>query len=316
MAAGDIVQTPQIVGELSTPRVNQELRKIWQRLNAQEGRTDSSQVRDDMEVLGEVSAGSLVATSADLGSGALAGESAGIDPTIPADLKPFLTARSDGLGFQIPLEIGGSLFHFSAYDSFISTGTAAGATGVLGWMVGGAGTIAPNTADMGHPGILLLDTGPTTTPERISLTSLFPTDIVYLGGVIRVERIVNSDVRLGLMLGNLAGTGEVRQGMYFSFLSGSSPNWRTVTRDASGITVNTSTVPVGLNEWVVLEMVLAPTTIDFFINRQRVFRHTTNILASAAAPAFVVESTDAVASSASIDTFLMLGTVPNAQLWT
>lgn len=322
MALGDIVQTPQFAETPDLNRLNREVRRIFARLNSIEGRTESAQVRDDLEVLGDVTTQGIVSTGVDVGAGALVAAAAGTDPDIPADLAPMLTSRPDSLGFSLPLEAGSSPFYTTAYDAFLGTGTGSGAIGNLGWTfsTAGGGSLSLNEGNPGHPGVYGISTGAVmNSPASIVLQEIDPADVKYLAAVVGTGTFARQYARFGLISTPALGSADSDQGIYFSgFAPGAAGTgvWRTVTQSASGSTTSTSTVSILSNSWYLLEIVLAADTADFYVNRQRLFRHTTNIPTIVLAPAFAAEAIIAADRTLLVDTFVLGGITPAKQLWT
>ncbi len=315
MAQGDINQVRQISGPLTQTGVNKELRLMHQRLAALEGRTDTSQVRDDLEVLGDVTATSAAVTSMGVGASTLTNQNLTQDPEIGMPTSELLI--SSPLGFTAPIEML-SPFSWFARDEFLSTGAASGTIGELGWQINN-GTSASALATAGHPGVIQVTSSGAPIVCFLITNTIHVQDIQYVAAVIRpISTVADVNIAMGLLTGNPnAGVGTF-SGIYWAYRSGSSPNWQTLTV-SGGSTTNTTSTPAAVNSWVLLEIVtnVADATVDFFINRQRAFRHTTNLLSSTCSPFMIVESTGGVTNSIQIDKFLMSGKTPlSAKIYT
>jgi hypothetical protein len=96
---------------------------------------------------------------------------------------------------------------------------------------------------------------------------------------------------------------ESLQGLYFSYQVATSDKWRTVTRDAGGVTVRESRVTVAQNTWYLLEIRQVESKfVQFFVNGvEVVHQHSTNMPVSLASPCFAIQSTAVGARTLQID---------------
>jgi hypothetical protein len=198
-------------------------------------------------------------------------------------------------------------------------GVAAGTQiGQLGWNGPAAAQVANQTGETAHPGIVRVTSGTATgVSTPLSLGSVILADIGYAAAIVRIPTITAAPFRFGLKR-TVGGAGEAVRGIYFSFLPASSANWRTVTRDGGGITVNTSAVPVVAGNWFLLEIFRnGAGDVDFYVNTALVATHSANIEAAEGFPVFEIETTAAgVAKTMDVDFFWMQTIVPLAQQWT
>lgn len=209
-------------------------------------------------------------------------------------------------------------------DDFLGgANTSSGNIGGLGWGFGTTNSATGHTGtqynviEVGHPGMYRLTTATSAAAAtRIVLSSIMMSDLAYFAYIIRPASVdADTQVRCGLS-NSTTTSGEAAQGIYFSYLPASSANWRTVTRDASGVTANSSTLAVTLNNWYFLEVLRSGSTVQFYINTTLVATHTTNVPSNAGAPMFVVESATTTVKSADIDSFALKTINPLGQRWT
>lgn len=299
--------------------LNDVLREMQERHFKLSGRTGVAAVRSDLTVAGEVRAEGVVAgSSAILGNVPLTPTDVSLAPTVDPALAPQALVGTTTLDSNFDLLGAASPFTAGVKDEFLGTGSTAGAVGDLGWNLT-AGVIS-STGAVGHPGVdtLVSNAGPAV--GRIQLRLVCPDDIGYLAGVVSpTSDLTNAAYAFGLSIGNVASGVDNFQGVYWCFSPAKGVNWATVTRDASGITTNSTTVPVVLDNWYLLEIVLSEGTVDFYINRTRAFRHTTNVPTGSAnaMPVFLSQTTDANAKLLNIDTFVMCGRTPlSVKRWT
>lgn len=327
MAAGDLSQVLELPltpdGKLDLTNLNTILRQMQERVFALEGRTQPSQIRDDLEVLGDISAtGGLIAAGGDVSIGPVPLEA--IDPSLSpltdASLAPQALGWTDRVA-SADLLSPFSPFTFSIKDEFAGQGSTTGIIGEQGWALSG-GTVSVGVANQAHPGFVNLSSaGPAVA--RITLQGFFPADLGYAAALLSTDTstVADTNIAFGFSAGNPAAGVEVVQGAYFSYVEATSPNWRTYTRDGAGVTTNTTDVPVVANSWYLLELVLDITassqTVDFYINRTRAFRHTTNVLTSSMTPIFICQTTAAVTRTIMPAKYILTGKTPlSARVWT
>ena len=322
MAQGDLVQILELPlttdGKVDVTALNTILRQMQERVFALEGRTQPSQIRDDLEVLGNITAtGELTApiqtfdehTSVFMEDVAVDGTLAEDIMGIPAQsisLTDFFGVKRD-LFFPSP-------FSMLVREEFIGRGTTTGIVGELGWGLL-VGTVAGANGTAGHVGVAQLDSGAGPAVGQLFLANTTPASVQYLAGVMRFNAGTGagSDARFGL-LRTTATAGNGARGMYFH-APAATGFWTTVTRDSSGITTNTTSFPIVAGEYVLLEIVMTTTTIDFYINRRRTFRHITNIETAGCLPAFIAEATGAPAAVLDLDSFAMVGSLGLDPKW-
>jgi|GEM_PF-6654544 len=184
-------------------------------------------------------------------------------------------------------------------DEFTAGLTSSTAVGDLGWPT--TGSIVEKAGETNHPGILTLS----TTAIANAVSSL-QRNFMYLtdeGRVSLLMRPLSGSTVMGFRFGLLDTqlTLETSKGVYFSFLAESSANWRTVTRDGSGITRNTSATAYTPGSWYLLEIVKSGTDYLFYINSVLKATHTTNIYAGSVRPMIVLLTREAVAKSVDLD---------------
>jgi len=184
-------------------------------------------------------------------------------------------------------------------DDFTAGLTSSTAVGDLGWPT--TGSIAEKAGEANHPGILTLS----TTAIANAVSSL-QRNFMYLtdeGRVSLLMQPLSGSTVMGFRFGLLDTqlTLETSKGVYFSFLAESSANWRTVTRDGSGITRNTSATAYTPGSWYLLEIVKSGTDYLFYINSVLKATHTTNIYAGSVRPMIVLLTREAVAKSVDLD---------------
>jgi len=320
MAAGDLAEilklplTPD--GKIDVTALNTLLREMQERLFALEGRTQSSQIRDDLEVLGDVTATGLTTSSLAMPpAGSMAITEVSVDGPLLSDtlgVLPYALPFLDNIGVERDLFFP-SPFAVLVREEFLGRGTTTGVIGELGWGLT-TGTVGTVNGLSGHMGVIQLDSG-VGTVAPIFLSTTMPPDVRYLACVAGLNAGTGggSTVRFGLLrTTSTAGAGS--RGMYFYF-SDVNGTWHTVTRDSVSITETNTTVAATAGEFQLLEIVLTTTTVDFYINRRRTNRHTTNLETGVCSPAIVAENTAGANTLLDIDTFAMVGALGQAPKW-
>jgi hypothetical protein len=319
MARGDLIHNLELPltpdGQLDIAVFNRMFQLVQERVNALEGRSQPSQIRDDLSVLGGVSAtGGVTGASLTLGGTTLTPSDLSLSPLLDPSVAPSEPTFLNALAARLPA-LGSSPFSVLVRDEFFGNGTTSGQIGDLGWSLS-IGTVASGGQVLGHPGISVLSSGAGPAVSRIQLRAMDSGDLNYLAAVVQPGTDISAcNLGFGVTFSNVAAGLEATQGIYWSYNAATSANWRTVTRDTAGITSNTSDIPVVASAWYLLEIVcdITPSAqvVDFYINRTRAFRHTTNISsADDAIPSWVVQTTDGNTKSGGIDTFILAGRVP------
>lgn len=312
----EVPLTPE--GKIDITSLNNILRLMQERFFALEGRTQPSQVRNDLEVLGDVTA-----------AGVVAGAGLSLAPAgtvIPAEVSvdgPLLSDQLGVLPYALPFEdnIGvekdllyPSPFSLVVREEFLGRGTTTGVIGELGWGLT-LGTVTASNGVNGHVGVVTINTGAGPAVAPIFLSTAMPTDIRYIAGVMRFNAGTGagSAARVGLLrTPTTAGTGS--RGMYFHFNTIDNL-WHTVTRDSVDITDVATTFTSVADEYQMFEIVLTASAVDFYINRRRTNRHTTFLETGVCNPAIVVEATGGAAAFLDVDTFCMVGPVGESPRW-
>jgi hypothetical protein len=177
------------------------------------------------------------------------------------------------------------------YSGVLGTGTAteAGeAVGAYNWRSTANGTAASTTpaSVTGHPGIIQLVTGGTSGNDtRLHLGNAATDDIFrfdevrYFGALVRTTDSTSNRIKVGLGVdlgdGTLGAWGT--EAVMFEFDTATNANWRTITRNASTNTLNTSSVPATTNEWDQLEAFrLTGGNWAFMANEAVIFTHSAN----------------------------------------
>ena len=243
---------------------------------------------------------------------------------------PNLRGTDAGAGAAYTLNTGLGASRYLLEDHFIAVygNTANGLMGSEGFVaintqVSGTSTFGfgQTTAlvDANHPGVVLLRVTNAAAASGIYTYRGAP---VYPEAINRMVCIVkgavgtaNGGVRFGLAR-NVAAAGETGEGIYWSFDSATSATaWRTVTRDGSSITDNTTGVDSATEitydttNWKQFEIRRNGSNWEFWANLGTSaptlqFTHSTNLITGVAAyPFFSVESTTGSSSDfgASID---------------
>jgi hypothetical protein len=314
MAVGDLFQIPQIIGTLTLQKVNLELRRIWQQINYLAGRNAAPEVRDSLTVSGTVTATTLVADAITVGGHDLTVVERGFDSTaqIPAD-----SMNVSGSLVTTDLLHETSPFTWAIKDEFLGNYN----TGIAGdntW-VAANGSISYPTPVANHPGVVQLDNPGGGVVTEMHLSGVWNTDVNYFAAVINPGGGGGSLIRIGL-LKTPSSPALGSEGMYFIRDITTSSNWMTFTQNAVTVTQNISTIPATASSWYLLEIVVnIPTTgtstVDFYINRDRVFRHSGASITNGDVvfPTIVVETIGG-ARSCQVDTVIASGVVRN-KIW-
>lgn len=309
----DLVPIGQIPGPFTLPKLNTELRKLWTQINALLGRNSQPEILDDLTVRGALTAGSIDADSARIGEKSVSPTTISLDPATSLPETPLIVsngvgARSDIMGPIDP-------FIVSVKDDFFSLTSTSGSVGELGWTIVAGSATGTVATTIGHPGIVVQSSGAGPAVGAIRIGGFSVLDLGYMSWVVSPQSVTASAFSFGLTIGNPLGGVGVNQGIFHIFRSGTSPNWETQTRDALGVTTITSTIPVVAGNWYLLEQIYtvgtSSQTIDFYINRQRVSRHTTNIPTGSNTPIVsVAQTTDGTPKDVFLDQFIASGRVP------
>ena len=184
--------------------------------------------------------------------------------------------------------------YFHREEEFLSGGTTSNQIGEWGWALVGGGTVALEPATVDHPGIVSVrSNGTLGNITRIAARAAgdVPDDFTYFGAIVRppLGHTSNVNVRAGL-INNPSTSGEGSDGIYWSFLSGTSPEWRTVTGNGGVFTKNTTGILYTALKWYLIEIIRVAATWEFWLNRTLKSTHTTNIPTSAVSVAIVVET--------------------------
>lgn len=232
-----------------------------------------------------------------------------------------LSLTDTGANGSAKLEVEPSYKYIIYEDEFTSGLTSSGNIGKLGWVLG-AGSVSAKAGETSHPGILTLSSGTTSgTIARLLLTtgtvlSWYPSDVSYLALIVRpVSGTTTMSVRFGLS-NSVSTSGEGAQGIYWSFQATTSPNWRTITKGASGTTANTTTTAYTTGKWYLLEIKRNGSNWEFYLNNTLQFIHSTNIPTVACIPFIAIETNEAVAKTMDVDYFALKSINPLGQRYT
>jgi hypothetical protein len=294
-------------------QLNSVLRQMQEQFFKLNGRTGDAAIRSSLSVDGDVvSTGALAGASAVLGTVGLVPTDLSLAPDVEEALAPEDLMTSNEVGAVLP---AGAASPFTAFvvDEFFGPPSAT-MVGDLSWTIVN-GTVNA-LSETGHPGAVSHGTGVGPLVARITLNPLIAFDIGYLAAVVKAgPDIADVNYAFGVTSGNPNAGVEVVNGIYWSYVPGTSPNWRTLTRSGGVSTVNTTTVPVVASSWYLLEIVCDITstaqTVDFYINRTRAFRHTTNVLTSnSVTPILIVQDTIGADKTLSIDKYIFGARAP------
>jgi hypothetical protein len=262
MAANDDAQILQVPLKL-----NAVLRQMQEQVFKLNGRTGDAAIRSGLGVTGGVtSGGSLTGSALTLGTAGLTPSNPSFAPTVESalapvalDYAPLLGARADALAV--------SPFTWHLSDHFLGgEPSTSGNVGSLGWTFTGA--LAYLGSEASHPGFVnIADTGALYL-QNFAVQG----DVSYFAAVLRLNEARRINFKAGLI--NPGAPGTTGAGAYFYIDSSSNPVWSTATVSSSGTSLNSSTVSVVNGDWVLLEIVLTTTTADFYLDRERMFRHT------------------------------------------
>jgi hypothetical protein len=203
-------------------------------------------------------------------------------------------------------------------EEFLTGGIASNQIGEWGWFIS-IGTVALVQGETDHPGIIRLNS-PNTSG---TIGSIFPRntgeqtgDFTYFAAIVRPSSgSTNMSFRAGLMA--VPSTpAEGSQGLYWSFLAGTSANWRTITRNGSGVTSTQTSVAYTVGNWYLIEIVKNGANWEFWLNRVLAATHSANIPTGAVLPAFAIETNNAVAKQVDIDYVAMRTRNAMGQRWT
>lgn len=214
------------------------------------------------------------------------------------------------------------------FSSQLSDGTiTSNMIGVLKWVtVSPVGTGAPVriAPTSNHPGIIQLGTSAASGDNDVLMLEaavgnacMIPTDTERFAWIVRIPTITTVVVRIGLMQDISAASGGTA-GAYFEFDSAAdADSWRTVTRQASTSTTNTSAGANAVaNNWMLLEAVrLSGGNWEFYINNTLAFTHSANLPTTACNIGCIVQTATTAARTLDIDYF-KLRTVKFGQRWT
>ncbi len=257
-------------------QLNAVLRQMQEQFFKLNGRTGDAAIRSGLSVAGGVSSGGVLSgTSLALGTTSLTPSNPSFAPTVESaltpvalDYAPLLGARADALA--------ANPFTWCISDHFLGGGfTGLGDVGELGWSLSGNGTAVGLPGEANHPGLLQLNTNVNPITGLYLAQQLAQGDLSYMAWVVRPIDTFRTAFSVGFR--DLTTPLKGSLGAYFSyaFAGGGAPRiWQTITRSAAGSLVNTSTAEVVDMEWSLLEIVLTGGAVDFFLNRERLFRHT------------------------------------------
>jgi len=205
------------------------------------------------------------------------------------------------------------LNRFDEQAEFNAGSTETGEIGELCWGATAAGTSnnSPITGTANHPGVLRLQTGTTSGnnsrihPANSATTAtLIPTDIARMRWIISPGTVTTSTIKLGFGVDlSVATAGALGSaGAWFEYDSATNANWRTVTRQASTSTTNTSSVAVTASNWYDLEMVrLQNGNWQFVINKTIVATHSANLPTTASLAGALVQTGTSAARIVDVD---------------
>lgn len=216
---------------------------------------------------------------------------------------------------------------FDGIDEFLAGSTETGEIGAQGWNTTASGTAAnaQQAGEASHPGIWRAQSGTTSgNNSRIHLGNavttgiLIPADVARLQFIVRVPTVTTVTMKVGL--GQDVSVATAAQwgtaGAFFELDSASSANWRTITRQASASTTNTSGSAVTAGNWFVLEMVrLQNGNWQFAVNGTVIFTHSANLPTTACNIGLLVQTGTAAARNADID-FYGINFAPMSQRYT
>jgi len=195
-------------------------------------------------------------------------------------------------------------------DEFCGGVNSNGNFGNLGWSTS-LGTFGSGTLAAGHPCVGQFSSGATINNigrmwlgYNTQATGVL-SDVEYVGYLVKPSSALtgaSESFRLGL-LANMTTSNEGADGVYFSYLPGSSANWRSITKSGGSTTANSSTVAVVNGTWVLLEIVRSGSDFAFYINGTLFQTHTTNIPAGSTTiyDGINVENNDGTARTLDLD---------------
>lgn len=211
--------------------------------------------------------------------------------------------------------------YFLREEEFLTGGSVSNQIGEWGWFLpaAGGGTVTLITGEANHPGIIRLDSTATSgTIGRIAPRGIGEQtgDFTYFAAIVRpFSGSSNMSFRAGLVA-SPSTSGEGSQGVYWSFLPGTSANWRAVTRDAAGQTTTASGVAYTVGNWYLIEVIKNGPNWEFWLNRSLKASHSANIPTGSVLPAFAVETNEAVAKQVDMDYAAMRSRNAMGQRWT
>lgn len=201
--------------------------------------------------------------------------------------------------------------------------TAAG-LGLLQWIVTDVAGSADSDAEpygtaadvQGHPGVIQLNTGP-TTPASGDEASLFAQGLdtivlpdanpnhIYLAAVVRFPSVTAVEFNFGLFdAKDAAGRGVNGVGVELDVSADTEFNF--VTTAASSSTATASTVTAAIDTWYLFEILAHEDECQLFIDGEFAARHTATIPANVGlAPGFKVATETAGEKSVLIDLFAL-----------
>lgn len=314
MSFGDALRVPQLPA-MTPQAINSEIARLWQHMNALAGRSESSQIRDNLQVLGDVQGNQLVGSGLTLGAKTFTPS----DPSLAPDSDiPGYALNYEQQGGTIDVLADGNPFSLLLKDEFMGNGSSSGTVGDLGWRLTG-GFVSPAGASViGHPGYISFEVN-FGAVGHIRLAPVSPFDLGYMAYVVRPNNV--SFTRLTVGWSGVASPAAIPHRGAFFYYDTTDTKWRVGCQDGAGLTSIETDVPLVAGNWYLLEMNHKidddGSSVDFSINRQQGFRIKTNIPSGEAFPAIALQETLGDASSLLIDRFILAGRSPLAERqWT
>ena len=193
--------------------------------------------------------------------------------------------------------------------------TTTGNIGSIGMGITGTVTVANVAGLTDHPGIFAI-TANNNVGSVNSGRTILSANVERFTAIVRQTDITTMSMCIGVQSSGTVAD-ETAQGYYFSFNPATDSHWRTITRDATDIESQNTTVTVTSTNWYLLDIVHDFTTpsIKFYVNNTLVTTHTTRIpTTQALLYSFALDSNEAVAKVMDVD-YIRVET-RNGQRWT
>ncbi len=255
-------------------QLNAVLRQMQEQVFKLTGRTGDAAIRSGLSVAGGVSSGgALSGASLALGVTGITPSNPSFAPTVESALAPVALDYAPVLGARADL-LSASPFTWTLSEHFLGGGTAGvGDVGELGWSTTGGGVVTASGGETSHPGIIQVNTNGNPFTALYLPGSLAQSDLTYMGWIVRVPDTFRTATSLGFRDISTPAKGSLGAYFAYSFTAGTGM-WETITRSAAGSLANTTAISATGANWLLLEIVFSADAVDFYANRERVFRHT------------------------------------------